>query len=73
MVSPILPEVLELEIPTGVSCYLRSNAFVHPNFSSGYLSEETTQRKATGGFWTVEYYQPYFDVDTKTVRSQFAP
>lgn len=41
-----------------------------PNFASGYLSEETTQRKGTGGFWTVEYYQSYFDVDTKTVRFQ---
>jgi hypothetical protein len=24
--------------------------------------------RPTGGFWTVEYYQQYFDVDTKTVR-----
>ena len=38
---------------------------------SGYLSEETAQKKSTGGFWTIEYYQPYFDVDTKTVRFQF--
>jgi len=37
------------------------------NTDRRYLSEETTQRKGTGGFWTVEYYQPYFDVDTKTV------
>ena len=43
---------------------------VCPNFASGYLSEDTTQRKGTGGFWTVEYYQPYFDVDTLTVRFQ---
>lgn len=69
MVSPILPEVLELEIPTDVSVIF-VQMLVCLNFASGYLSEETTQRKGTGGFWTVEYYQPYFDVDTKTVRFQ---
>jgi protein YIPF1/2 len=31
----------------------------------GYLHDESSQSK--GGFWTVEYYQPYFDVDTQTV------
>ncbi|KAH6912894.1 Yip1 domain family protein [Coprinopsis sp. MPI-PUGE-AT-0042] len=31
-----------------------------------YLASEG-RPKGTGGFWTVEYYQPYFDVDTKTV------
>lgn len=41
-----------------------------PNLALGYLSEDTAQRKGTGGFWTVEYYQPYFDVDTATVRFQ---
>ena len=66
---PILPEVLELEIPTDVSVIF-VQLLACPNFASGYLSEETTQRKSTGGFWTVEYYQPYFDVDTKTVRFQ---
>jgi hypothetical protein len=65
----ILPEVLELEIPTEVSVIL-VQMLVCSNFSSGYLSEETTQKKGAGGFWTVEYYQPYFDVDTKTVRFQ---
>ena len=65
----ILPEVVELEIPTEVSViFVQMPAC--SNFSSGYLSEETTQKKGTGGFWTVEYYQPYFDVDTKTVRFQ---
>lgn len=33
--------------------------------SAGYLREQPGQSKS--GFWTVEYYQPYFDVDTKTV------
>ena len=67
MVSPVLLEVLELEIPTDVSAiYTQTLACL--NFASGYLSEETAQKKSTGGFWTVEYYQPYFDVDTKTVR-----
>ncbi|KAG2351198.1 hypothetical protein BDR07DRAFT_1456025 [Suillus spraguei] len=32
----------------------------------GYLTDHTT-RKGPSGFWTVEYYQPYFDVDTSTV------
>ncbi|KAJ7510615.1 hypothetical protein B0H11DRAFT_1955470 [Mycena galericulata] len=34
------------------------------NADRGYLQD---QGKPAGGFWTVEYYQPYFDVDTKTV------
>ncbi|KAJ3538607.1 hypothetical protein NMY22_g5095 [Coprinellus aureogranulatus] len=36
------------------------------NADRGYLAEEA-RPKGTGGFWTVEYYQSYFDVDTKTV------
>ncbi|KII91702.1 hypothetical protein PLICRDRAFT_518156, partial [Plicaturopsis crispa FD-325 SS-3] len=35
------------------------------NINRGYLQDQ--QSKPSGGFWTVEYYQPYFDVDTKTV------
>ncbi|KDQ18414.1 hypothetical protein BOTBODRAFT_171259 [Botryobasidium botryosum FD-172 SS1] len=36
---------------------------------SGYLrSDQTPQGNA--GFWTIEYYQQYFDVDTKTVLSR---
>ncbi|KAF7342952.1 hypothetical protein MVEN_01725200 [Mycena venus] len=34
------------------------------NADRGYLQD---QGKSAGGFWTVEYYQCYFDVDTKTV------
>ncbi|KAJ7116201.1 Yip1-domain-containing protein [Mycena crocata] len=34
------------------------------NADRGYLQD---QGKAAGGFWTIEYYQPYFDVDTKSV------
>ncbi|PSR73655.1 hypothetical protein PHLCEN_2v10574 [Hermanssonia centrifuga] len=34
------------------------------NVSRGYIPDRPVK---TGGFWTVEYYQPYFDVDTKTV------
>ncbi|KAJ7136284.1 Yip1-domain-containing protein [Mycena filopes] len=34
------------------------------NADRGYLQD---QGKPAGGFWTVEYYQCYFDVDTKTV------
>lgn len=33
---------------------------------TGYIQDEGRQR--AGGFWTIEYYQPYFDVDTTTVR-----
>lgn len=32
----------------------------------GYIREENRQRAGASGFWTVEYYQPYFDVDTNT-------
>lgn len=51
--------------------YLHFKCLCVLNFASGYLSEGNTQRKGTGGFWTVEYYQPYFDIDTVTVRFQF--
>lgn len=34
---------------------------------SGYAMDGGVPAKPSG-FWTVEYYQPYFDVDTKTVR-----
>jgi protein YIPF1/2 len=33
----------------------------------GYLQEPTNQRRGSSSFWTVEYYQCYFDVDTKQV------
>ncbi|KAK7040711.1 hypothetical protein VNI00_009617 [Paramarasmius palmivorus] len=39
------------------------------NTDRGYLQDQPHNRKS-GGFWTVEYYQPYFDVDTKTVWSR---
>ncbi|KAG9308347.1 hypothetical protein JVU11DRAFT_12113 [Chiua virens] len=34
------------------------------NVDRGYL---TDQPKGPAGFWSVEYYQPYFDIDTSTV------
>jgi len=34
------------------------------NADRGYLQN---QGKGSSGFWTIEYYQEYFDVDTKTV------
>lgn len=39
------------------------------NADRGYLAEETRPKagSATSGFWTVEYYQSYFDIGTKTV------
>ncbi|KAF8184102.1 hypothetical protein K438DRAFT_1838273 [Mycena galopus ATCC 62051] len=36
------------------------------NADRGYLADN----KPPGGFWTVEYYQCYFDVDTRTVLSR---
>ncbi|KAJ7594378.1 hypothetical protein C8J56DRAFT_1012646 [Mycena floridula] len=36
------------------------------NADRGYLQDQP-HRKAASGFWTVEYYQSYFDVDTTTV------
>jgi hypothetical protein len=37
------------------------------NTDRRYLSEESNRPKGGGSFWTVEYYQPYFDIDTQTV------
>ncbi|KAI0663068.1 Yip1-domain-containing protein [Cubamyces menziesii] len=34
------------------------------NASRGYISDGPAK---SSGFWTLDYYQPYFDVDTKTV------
>lgn len=34
---------------------------------TGYLTDGGAPSKGPAGFWTVEYYQPYFDVDTSTV------
>lgn len=32
---------------------------------TGYETDAAPRKPS--GFWTIEYYQPYFDVDTKTV------
>ena len=69
-ISQILPEVLGLGMPIDVSVIFVQVPLHVLNFLSGYLSEETAQKKSAGGFWTIEYYQPYFDIDTKTVRFQ---
>jgi len=37
-----------------------------PHVDRSYMTSES-RPKAAGGFWTVEYYQSYFEVDTKTV------
>ncbi|EAU83889.1 Yip1 domain family protein [Coprinopsis cinerea okayama7 len=37
------------------------------NANRDYLADSQNRPKGGGGFWTVEYYQPYFDIDTKTV------
>ncbi|KDQ56707.1 hypothetical protein JAAARDRAFT_36198 [Jaapia argillacea MUCL 33604] len=34
------------------------------------IPQQTRRAPGTGGFWTVEYYQPFFDVDTKTVLTR---
>lgn len=33
----------------------------------GYLTDEAAPSKSSAAFWNLEYYQCYFDVDTKTV------
>ncbi|KIK80562.1 hypothetical protein PAXRUDRAFT_833454 [Paxillus rubicundulus Ve08.2h10] len=38
-----------------------------PNMARGYLTDHGAPQKGSSAFWTVEYYQPYFDVDTSTV------
>ncbi|EMD40551.1 hypothetical protein CERSUDRAFT_111150 [Gelatoporia subvermispora B] len=38
---------------------------VGSNAARGYIPDSGASRSS--GFWTLEYYQPYFDVDTKTV------
>jgi len=62
--------------PAFLSTDNRSNSSSNPQRSAGlgntdrtYLAEEARaqQSKGASGFWTVEYYQSYFDVDTKTV------
>jgi hypothetical protein len=35
--------------------------------SQGYLQEQANARRGSPSFWNVEYYQVYFDVDTKQV------
>ncbi|KAF4613140.1 hypothetical protein D9613_010984 [Agrocybe pediades] len=37
------------------------------NADRRYLADEANQRKGGGSFWNIEYYQPYFDIDTQTV------
>ncbi|TFY79198.1 hypothetical protein EWM64_g4817 [Hericium alpestre] len=39
------------------------------NVNRGYLADATTS-KGAASFWTPEYYQSYFDVDTTTVLSR---
>ncbi|GAW04930.1 Yip1-domain-containing protein [Lentinula edodes] len=39
------------------------------NVDRGYLSDQPHPRKSGGGFWTVEYYQVYFEVDTKEIST----
>ncbi|KAI6126793.1 hypothetical protein F5141DRAFT_357013 [Pisolithus sp. B1] len=36
------------------------------NVGRGYMTDAPS-RKSPAGFWSVEFYQPYFDVDTITV------
>ncbi|KAG8216083.1 hypothetical protein J3R82DRAFT_8084 [Butyriboletus roseoflavus] len=37
------------------------------NLDRGYLNNHGASPKGSSGFWTVEFYQPYFEVDTPTV------
>jgi hypothetical protein len=40
---------------------------------AGYFVDAPARPSGAGGFWTVDYYQPFFDVDTKTVRPPLFP
>ncbi|KIJ28533.1 hypothetical protein M422DRAFT_214747 [Sphaerobolus stellatus SS14] len=40
-----------------------------PSPNRGYYGEQPVHTNASG-FWTIEYYQKYFDVDTKTVLTR---
>ena len=59
-------------MPTDVSFYLSSSFPItltqYLLVDVDYIAEENRQ-KGGGGFWTIEYYQPHFDVDTQTVGS----
>jgi len=37
------------------------------NVDRGYLSDQPHQRKSKSGFWSVEYYQVYFEIETREV------
>ncbi|KAI0080758.1 Yip1-domain-containing protein [Panus rudis PR-1116 ss-1] len=58
------PEGLQFQSFLGTDARNASNTTGGTNASRGYTTDGPS--KPTG-FWTIEYYQPYFDVDTKTV------
>lgn len=47
--------------------FLRSSTCRCSPIVIGYLRNQSTQAKGSGGFWTLDYYQQYFDVDTRVV------
>ncbi|KAF8558692.1 Yip1-domain-containing protein [Imleria badia] len=59
------PEGLEFKSFLGATNARTQSA--SPNVDRGYLTDHGASSKGPSGFWTVEYYQPYFDVDTSTV------
>ena len=52
--------------PSPGTCYVCPALLqINPCYTTGYFSNGPSK---SSGFWQLEYYQPYFDVDTKTVR-----
>jgi len=58
------PEGLQFQSFLGTDARAASNSSA-PGGGSAYEPEGAPRKPS--GFWTIEYYQPYFDVDTKTV------
>ncbi|RDX53168.1 Yip1-domain-containing protein [Lentinus brumalis] len=57
------PERLQFQSFLGTDARAATAANQGSNASRGYISDGPKR----SGFWQLEYYQPYFDVDTKTV------
>ncbi|KAH7883018.1 hypothetical protein F5I97DRAFT_1815283 [Phlebopus sp. FC_14] len=60
------PEGLEFRSFLGADASGSRPQSASPNLDRGYLVDQGA-RKGTSSFWNIEYYQPYFEVDTWTV------
>ncbi|KAF8524227.1 hypothetical protein JB92DRAFT_2703971 [Gautieria morchelliformis] len=63
------PEGLEFKSFLGEDVGAQGNSSAqNPAVSTGYYGEQPAT--SSSGFWTIEYYQKYFDVDTKMVLTR---